>query len=187
MIAAVCLLWSVTLPAVAQRSAPTVAPLHPPDVIFLPSADEVVQAMLKLAKVTRRDVVYDLGCGDGKIVIAAARQFGARGVGIDIDPARVDEARANARTAGVADQVTFFLGDIFDETIPIRDATVVTLYLLPSLNQKLRPRLWSELAPGTRVVSNSFDMGRDWPADRTEHVGNFTIYLWTVPKRAALP
>jgi len=209
-VTAACLLCSLTLPVVAQRSSPPppppargtappprsgapapsvqpLTPLHPPDVVFLPSDDQVVQGMLKLARVTRRDIVYDLGCGDGKIVIAAAKQFGARAVGIDIDPARIEEANANARDAGVTDRVKFLLGDIFDSAVSIREATVVTLYLLPSLNQKLRPRLWSELAPGTRVVSNSFDMGRDWPADHTEHVGNFTIYLWTIPKRTALP
>ena len=203
-VAAVCLFGSVTLLVGAQRptappppsrgtppvppaSAEPLTPLHSPDVIFLPSADAVVEGMLKLAKVTKHDVVYDLGCGDGKIVVAAAKKFGARAVGIDIDPARINEATANVRAAGVENRVTLLLGDIFDEAIPIHDATVVTLYLLPSLNQRLRPRLLSELAPGTRVVSNSFDMGRDWPPDRTELVGNFTIYLWTIPKRLAVP
>jgi SAM-dependent methyltransferase len=161
----------------------TQKPVRPPDVVFIPSTDAVVDAMLRLAKVTRSDVVYDLGCGDGKIVITAAQRFGARGVGIDIDPARIADANANARAAHVSDRVRFVLGDIFDERIPIRDATVVALYLLPSLNQRLRPRLLRELRPGTRVVSNSFDMGSAWPPDRTEQVGNFTVYLWTIPPR----
>lgn len=167
-----------TLPPSQDRK-----PLRPPDVIFIPTDDAVVTGMLKLAKVTNRDVVYDLGCGDGKIVIAAAKQFGARGVGIDIDPQRIAEANANAKAAGVADRVKFIEGDIFDPKIAIGDATVVTLYLLPELNQRLRPRLWAELAPGTRVVSNSFDMGTAWPAEKTDQVGNFTIYFWTIPKR----
>jgi SAM-dependent methyltransferase len=204
-VAAVCLLSALLLPGVPQRSTPPppppsrgtptppplstqpATPLRQPDVIFLPSDEAVVDGMLKLANVRRTDIVYDLGCGDGKILIAAARKYGARAVGIDIDPQRIKEATDNVTTAGVADRVTLILGDIFDPAISIKDATVVTLYLLPSLNQRLRPRLWSDLAPGTRVVSNSFDMGRDWPADRTEHIGNFTIYLWTIPKRATLP
>lgn len=190
-IVAVCLLSTIALPAVAQRSTPppppTISPPSPlrsPDVIFLPSDDAVVDAMLKLANVRKEDVVYDLGCGDGKIVIAAAKTFGARGVGIDIDPQRIREANANAAAAGVSGRVTFILGDIFDEAVPIRDATVVTLFLLQRLNKQLRPRLLRELAPGSRVVSNSFNMGDDWPPQRTQHVNNFTIYLWTIPRRA---
>jgi ribosomal protein L11 methylase PrmA len=140
--------------------------------------------MLKLANVRKSDVVYDLGCGDGKIVIAAAKKYGARAVGIDIDPERIREANVNAAAAGVSDRVTFILGDIFDEAVPIKDATVVTLFLLQRLNKQLRPRLQRELAPGARIVSNSFDMGDEWPAQRTERINNFTIYLWTIPKRA---
>jgi precorrin-6B methylase 2 len=168
-------------PTPAAAPAPT-TPLRPPDVIFVPTRDPVVEGMLNLAGVTKDDVVYDLGSGDGKIVIAAARR-GARGVGIDINPERIKEANANAQAAGVTDRVRFILGDIFDTNVPIRDATVVTLYLLPSLNQKLRPRLWSELRPGTRVVSNAFSMGDEWPAERTETVDSSTIYFWTIPKR----
>jgi SAM-dependent methyltransferase len=168
------------LRTVRPSLGPVQKPVRPPDVVFIPSTDAVVDAMLRLAKVTRNDVVYDLGCGDGKIVIAAAGRYGAQGVGIDIDPARIAEANANARAAGVTGRVRFILGDLFDERIPIRDATVVTLYLLPALNQRLRPRLQRELRPGTRVVSNSFGMGSAWPPDRTEQVGNFTIYLWTI-------
>ena len=154
-----------------------------PDVMFLGTDPAVVSAMLALAKVTKRDVVYDLGCGDGRIVIAAAKKYGARGVGIDIDPARIVEANAAARAAGVTDRVSFHVGDIFDPAVKIGDATVVALFLLPELNRRLRPRLWNELVPGTRVVSNSFDMGADWPPAKTAQVGTFAIYLWTVPGR----
>jgi SAM-dependent methyltransferase len=199
-IVAVCLMSTIALPILAQRSTPPPpppqrgapvppqgaqpSPVRSPDVIFLPSDDAVVDAMLKMANVRKNDVVYDLGCGDGKIVIAAAKKYGARAVGIDIDPQRIREATANAAAAGVSDRVTFVLGDIFDEAVPIRDATVVTLFLLQRLNKQLRPRLLRELAPGSRVVSNSFDMGEEWPPLRTQHVNNFTIYLWTIPKRA---
>jgi SAM-dependent methyltransferase len=157
------------------------APVRTPDVIFVPSSDEVVTTMLDLAHVTSQDVVYDLGCGDGKIVIAAAKRTGAHGVGIDIDPARIAEANANARTAGVTDLVTFRVGDIFSDDVHFGDATVVTLYLLPSLNERLRPKLWRELRPGTRVVSNSFGMGEAWTPDATRQAGNYWVYLWTVP------
>jgi precorrin-6B methylase 2 len=153
-----------------------------PDVIWIPSDDHVVTAMLKLAKVTKRDVVYDLGCGDGRILIAAARQYGARGVGIEIDPALVKVARAAVRAAGVADRVTIVEGSVFDPSITIGDATVVTLFLLQSMNEKLRPRLQAELKPGARIVANSFHLGTSWPAERTEDVGTATIYLWTIRK-----
>lgn len=151
-----------------------------PDVIWVPTPDDVVTAMLKLANTGKTDVVYDLGCGDGKIVVAAAKQFGARGVGIDIDPQRVREANDAVKAAGVTDRVKIIEGNLFDPAISIRDATVVTLYLLPSLNQKLRPRLQSELRPGTRIVSNSFNMGDAWPPEKTQKVGTATIYLWTI-------
>jgi precorrin-6B methylase 2 len=151
-----------------------------PDVIWVATDDQVVTDMLKLAGVTKDDVVYDLGCGDGKIVIAAARQFGARGVGIDIDPQRVKEARAAVQAAGVGDRVTILQGNIFDPAVKIGDATVVTLYLLQSLNEKLRPRLQAELKPGTRIVSNAFHMGASWPAERTQTSRDTTIYLWTI-------
>jgi SAM-dependent methyltransferase len=167
---------------VASVAAFQQAPVRPPDVRWVPTRDEVVDGMLKLAKVTSADVVYDLGCGDGKIVIAAAKQYGARGVGIDIDPERIKEANDNAKAAGVTDKVTFILGDIFDPNVKIADATVVTLFLLPRLNLLLRPRLWKELKPGTRVVSNSFDMG-DWTPARTEQFGNFMVYFWTIPQK----
>ena len=174
------LVLSLPSVAAAQAQAPV---LRPPDVIFVATDDDVAEGMLKLANVTTSDVVYDLGSGDGKIVITAARQFGARAVGIDINPQRITEANRNAEAAGVRDRVRFILGDIFDPSVPIGDATVVTLYLLPALNQKLMPRLKQELKPGTRVVSNSFDMGSAWPAEKTAQVGNYWIYMWTIPER----
>ena len=159
-------------------------PARQPDVIFVPSPDAVVDAMLKIAKVTRTDLVYDLGCGDGKIVIAAAKQYGARGVGIDIDPQRIKEANDKAKAAGVTDKVRFVLGDIFSDDVTFNDATVVTLYLLPSLNERLRPRLWRDLKPGTRVVSNSFSMSEKWPPEKTQQIGDRWIYFWTIPQSA---
>jgi SAM-dependent methyltransferase len=166
----------------AVASAPQ-APARAPDVIFLASTDPVVEGMLTLAGVTADDVVYDLGSGDGRVVIAAA-QRGARGVGIEIDPALVAQARANAAAAGVSDRVTFIVGDIFDPAISIGDATVVTLFLLQRLNIRLMPRLKAELDPGSRVVSNSFDMGPAWPPDRTQQVDTYQLYFWTIPPRS---
>ena len=150
-----------------------------PDVIFVPTRELVIDAMLKTANVGPNDVVYDLGCGDGRIVVAAAK-LGARAVGIDIDPQRIKEANENAAKNGVAGKVDFRLGDLFEADI--REATVVTLYLLPSLNVKLRPRLMEQLRPGTRIVSHDFDMG-DWAPEQTISVDGKTVYLWTVPKR----
>ena len=168
-------LWMVA----PLAAGPPQAPARIPDAPFVPTPDIVVDGMLKLAGVTGKDVVYDLGCGDGQIVIAAAK-LGARGVGIDIDPARIAEAHDNARTAGVADRVTFILGDIFDPSIRIGEATVVTLYLWERLNEKLIPRFKSELRSGTRIVSNSFTMGPTWPPEKSERVGIHYIYFWTV-------
>jgi len=145
---------------------------------FVPTPQDVVERMLALAGVTKDDVVYDLGCGDGRIVITAAKTFGARGVGIDIDPQRIAEARANAKKAGVEKRVEFRLGDLFEADL--HEATVVTLYLLPSLNVKLMPKLRKELRKGARVVSHDFEMG-DWKPDRTVQVGNASVYLWTIP------
>ena len=172
--------WQTTPPPSQQTP-----PLRRPDVIWLPTDDAVVTAMLKLAEVKKDEVVYDLGCGDGRIVIAAAKQFGARAVGIDIDPERIKEATAAAAKAGVKDKVTFVLGDLFDPQTKISEADVVTLYLLPSLNDKLRPRLQSELKPGSRVVSNAFTM-TDWPAEKSQQVGDSTIYRWVIGKRTGL-
>ena len=152
-----------------------------PDVIFVPTPNEVVDKMFELAQVTARDVVYDLGCGDGRIVISAAQRFGARGVGIDIDPQRIAEAAANVRSAGVADKVRLIEGDLFEADIS--EATVVTLYLLTRLNVKLRPKLLRELRPGTRVVSHAFDMG-EWPPEQRAVVGATSVFLWRIPARA---
>jgi len=152
--------------------------LRRPDVPYVPTPQPVVDAMLKLAGVTSSDVVYDLGCGDGRIPITAAQKLGARGVGIDIDPKRIEEANENAKAAGVTDKVRFLNQDLFASDF--KDATVVTLYLLPSLNEKLMPKLKAELKPGTRVVSHAFDMGTSWPPDKREEVDGKSIYLWTI-------
>jgi cyclopropane fatty-acyl-phospholipid synthase-like methyltransferase len=141
--------------------------------------------MLELAKVGNNDVVYDLGCGDGRIVISAAKKYGAHGVGIDINADRIGEARANAHAAGVDGQVVFETEDVFDSDI--RNATVVAIYLLPEVNMRLRPRLLSELRPGTRVVTHSFAMG-DWKPDKEVVVDGDPVYLWTVPaKQSSMP
>ena len=153
-------------------------PVRDPDVGYVPSSPEVVNAMLTLAKVRADDIVYDLGSGDGRIVISAARDYGARGVGIDVTPRRIREAEENARLAGVQDQVEFIQGDIFVEDFS--DATVVTMYLLDELNLRLRPRLLNELKPGTRIVSNTFKMG-DWEPEAIQIVDDKFIYLWTIP------
>jgi SAM-dependent methyltransferase len=161
------------LPAASRQK-----PLRKPDVRYEPSSPAIVAEMLRLGGVKKGDVLYDLGCGDGRIVIAAAKEFGTRGVGIDIDPERIAEAEANARAAGVAGLVTFRTEDLFETEI--RKATVVTLYLWPWINLKLRPRLLAELRPGTRIVSHYHDMG-DWPPEKQIEVEGHPIYLWTVP------
>jgi ribosomal protein L11 methylase PrmA len=148
---------------------------------YVPSAHDVVDRMLALAGVTSKDVVYDLGSGDGRIPIAAARRYGARGVGLDIDPERIRESRANAKAAGVEHLVEFREQDVL--TADLSGATVVTLYLLSSANATLRPILTRQLKPGTRIVSHAFSMGPDWPAEKvdrfTDAEGNeVTLYLW---------
>lgn len=150
------------------------------DVPYVPTPEAVVDAMLEVAKVGKDDVLYDLGSGDGRIVITAAEKFGTRGVGIDIDPERVQEAQANARKAGVTDRTKFIQQDLFKADFS--EATVVTLYLLPSVNLKLRPLLFKQLKPGTRVVSNTFDMD-DWKPEKTLKVGNNTVYYWVIPEK----
>ena len=152
--------------------------LRDPDVRFEPTPHPVVHAMLDLAKVSERDLVYDLGSGDGRIPIAAARDFGSRAVGIDIDPKLVARANANARAAGVADRVTFRNEDMFEADFS--DATVVTLFLYPDVNLKLRPKLLQTLRPGTRVVSHMHTMG-DWRPQATIRMQGRAIYLWIVP------
>lgn len=164
-----------------QAADPKVeAPARQPDVVFVPTPHEVVDAMLKLAEVRDGDILYDLGSGDGRIPIAAAKKFKVRAVGIDIDPQRIREANANARAAGVTDEVAFRQEDLFQADFS--DATVVTLYLLDSLNEKLRPKLLKELKPGTRIVSHVFRMG-DWEPEQTQQAGGSTIYRWTIPQR----
>jgi tRNA G37 N-methylase Trm5 len=152
------------------------------DVPYVPTPQVVVDEMLKLASVTDKDVVYDLGSGDGRIVITAAKKYGARGVGVDIDPERVKEANANALLAGVTGRVKFIEQDLFQTDL--KDASVVTLYLLPAVNIKLRPKLWRELKPGTRVVSHRFDMG-DWKPEKTVEIEGSKIYYWTIPAKAS--
>ena len=161
-------------------SAQTAARTQAPDVIYVPTPYEVVDEMLKLAGVKKGDVLYDLGSGDGRIPITAAKKFGIRAVGIDIDPQRVEEAKENARKNGVTNLVQFRQEDLFRANF--REATVVTLYLLPDLNVKLRPKLLAELRPGSRIISHQFDMGTWKPEKRVELNGR-TIYLWTVPPR----
>jgi SAM-dependent methyltransferase len=148
------------------------------DVPYVPTPQPIVDKMLELAQVGRNDVLFDLGCGDGRIVITAAREHGARGTGIDIDPKRIEEARENAKAAGVENKVNFRVGDLFKTDFS--KATVVTLYLLPDINRKLRPQLWRQLKVGTRVVSHDFDMGEEWPPEEIEKVGGKTLYLWTI-------
>jgi precorrin-6B methylase 2 len=175
------LIFSISL-AAAQTSRP--------EVPYVPTAEEAVQAMLKLADVKNTDVVYDLGCGDGRIVIAAAKIYGSHGVGIDINPQRIHEAKENAKKAGVEDLVRFEENDLFKANI--HEASVVTLFLLQKVNVRLRPKLLKELKPGTRIVSNTFDMG-DWKPDKEEtlksddsdYSGGLShkFFLWIVPQR----
>ena len=157
-----------------------------PDVQYVPTPNNVVAEMLRLTAVTKKDVVYDLGCGDGRLVIAAAKRYGARGVGIDIDPQRINESRANARQAGVTNRVQFLQQDLFEADI--HEATVVTLYLLPKLNVQLRPKLLRDLRPGTRVVSHDFDMA-EWQPDRVVRVKGesrqHSVYYWVIPADVA--
>lgn len=150
------------------------------DVPYVPTRQNVVEAMLNLAKVTKDDVVYDLGCGDGRIVITSAKLYGTTGVGVDIDPERIKEANENAKTENVTEKVTFIEGDLFKQDFS--KATVVTLYLLPEVNERLRPILLKQLKPGTRIVSHAFRMG-NWKPEQEITVDNTMLYLWTVPKK----
>ena len=172
--AAVLVLLLVAAPAGAQPFKGT----KQPDVRFVPSPDSVVDAMLELARVNAADVVYDLGSGDGRIPIAAAKRYGAFGVGIEIDAGLNRQALDHAKKAGVADRVRFFTQDLFEADIS--EATVVTLFLLPRLNQELMPRLKQQLRPGTRIVSHQFDMGERWPPEQSQDVNGLMIYLWTI-------
>jgi SAM-dependent methyltransferase len=171
--------------ALAQKAGPS----REPDVPYIPTTEIAVKAMLELAAVTSSDVVYDLGCGDGRIVIAAAKSYGARGVGIDIDPMLIRDAKKNARQAGVEKRVKFREQDLF--LANFREATVVTLFLLPAINKRLLPQL-EALKPGTRIVSNTFEIGgwkpvreivvKDDPAD-DYYFGSHRLFLWIVPER----
>jgi len=179
----------LALLSAAWLAAQDAKPRREPDVVYVPTTEPAVQAMLKLAGVKKTDVVYDLGCGDGRIVIAAAKEYGAHGVGIDINPVRISEAKENAKKAGVEHLVRFEENDLFEADI--HEATVVTLFLLPTLNVKLRPKLMADLKPGTRIVSNTFDMG-DWKAEKETALEDSDgedsylsrkFFLWTVPPR----
>jgi tRNA G37 N-methylase Trm5 len=151
------------------------------EVPYVPTPNNVVEEMLKVANVGKDDVVYDLGCGDGRIVITAAQKYGARGVGVDINPDRIKESNENARKAGVTDRVKFLQQDLFETDL--REATVVTLYLLPDVNRRLRPKMFRELKPGTRIVSHAFDMG-EWNPEKVIKVSGAdrerTIYYWVI-------
>ena len=165
-----------------ERAVAAVARQQKPlDVIYVPTPESVVKAMLTTAKVAAGDVVFDLGSGDGRIPIAAVKDFGAaRGVGIELDPARIAEARVNAEAAGVGDRVTFLQQDLF--TADLSAATVIAMYLLPSINEKLAPT-FRALKPGTRIVSHNYDMGKAWKPAKSFVVENHVVHFWTVPKR----
>jgi tRNA G37 N-methylase Trm5 len=166
------------LDAVTASQAPAQKPL---DVIYVPTPAEVVRQMLVTAKVGRGDVVFDLGSGDGRIPITAVKEFGAaRGVGIELDPQRIREARANAAAAGVGDRVVFLEQDLFESELS--EATVVAMYLLPQINVRLQPKLRS-LKPGTRIVSHNYDMGPAWKPAKSFVVDNSLVHFWTVPRR----
>ncbi len=170
----------LTITQIAQAQTEVQISQRKPDVVYVPTPQEVVDEMLKLAQVTKDDLIYDLGSGDGRIPITAAQRHGTRGIGIDINPQRIREANENAREAGVTDRVEFLQQDLFESDIS--EATVVTLYLLPELNLRLRPQLFEQLRPGTRIVSHDFDMG-DWEPDRVVATNEgSTIYLWVVPE-----
>ena len=171
---AVAFATSIAAPSGAQEP-------RSPDVHFVPTPHEVVSAMLEVAQVQKSDVLYDLGSGDGRIVIAAAKKHGTRGTGIDLDPARIEESRTAARKAGVTDKVEFRQADLFETDL--RKASVVTLYLLPTLNVKLRPKLYQELRPGSRIVSHAFDMG-DWKPDSTFMASTSAVFYWVMPANA---
>ena len=164
------------LPAAQAAATPAQEGLRQPDVIYVPTRQTVVDAMLNVANVKAGDVLYDLGCGDGRIPVSAAK-LGARAVCIDIDPRRIAEANENVKKNSVGDRVRVLNQDLF--TTDISEASVVSLYLLPSLNLKLRPTLWRTLKPGTRIVSHDFDMG-DWKPEQTLNVDGATVYYWTI-------
>jgi SAM-dependent methyltransferase len=183
-----CSYLIVAMLSFTVAAAQTAPPRSNLDVPYVPTTPAGVEAMLKLADVNKTDLVYDLGCGDGRIVIAAAKSFGAHGVGIDIDPVRINEAKENARKAGVENLVRFEQSDLFKADF--HEASVVTLFLLASVNLKLRPMLLQQLKPGSRIVSNTFEMG-DWKPDKEVTLGDpseeyelsHKLFLWRVPPR----
>ena len=180
-LAAVCLLMLVAVQAPVIPASASPAPIKQSLAPYVPTPEDVVERMLRLASTTKEDVVFDLGSGDGRIPIAAAKVFGARGVGIDIDPRRIEESRANAKAAGVGHLVEFRLGDALKADVST--ATVVTLYMLGSGNAALRPVLTKQLRPGARIVSHAFSMGPSWPAETVDHFvsargDEVTLYLW---------
>lgn len=168
--------------AVVCPTADGQVPARTPDILFVPTLYSVADEMLKMAQVTTADFVYDLGSGDGRVLILAAQKYGARGVGIELDPKLVELSRQIAREGEVADKVTFIEGDLF--TSDISQATVVTLYLSPTVNKRLEPKLRQELRPGTRIVSHQFRIG-DWPPDKSARAedDNTDLFLWIVPPR----
>ena len=168
---------TLLLPAPSVLAQPAASP-QSLDVPYVPTPQEVVERMLQMAKVGKNDVLFDLGCGDGRIVVTAAKAHGARGTGIDLDPERIREARKNAEQAGVASKVNFKVADLFETDVSA--ASVVTLYLLPNVNTRLRPQLWKQLKVGSRVVSHAFDMGPEWPPEKTDSVDGRSIYYWTI-------
>jgi len=178
-----CLSLLLITSAAPVQAAESSSTKHKPDVWYVATSAEIVDRMVDVARVHPGDVVYDLGCGDGRMVIAAAKKFGTRGVGVDIDPDLIRVARANAKAQGVDDLVTFKVQDLFESDL--REATVVMMYLLPSVNLRLKPKLFAELRPGARVVSHNWDMGPTWPPDRAVHLGHEEIYLWVMPEPAA--
>lgn len=183
------LLWALALPPAASHAAcppaqrspePTPAQLSEGEALYLPTPQHVVDAMLRMARVGRGDVLYDLGSGDGRIPITAAQRYGVRAVGIELDGRKIAEARCNASEHAVARLVEFRQEDLFKADF--REATVITLFLFPEMNLRLRSRLLAELAPGTRIVSHRFDLG-DWPPERRADVDGHAIFMWTVPSR----
>ena len=186
LLALAVMIVAVGLPGATSAFAQTAAPSRRPDVIYVPTPEPVVEAMLQVANVTKSDVVYDLGCGDGRIPVTAARKYGARGFCFDIDPERIKEANENVAKNNVGNLVKVVHGDLFEQDLS--GASVITLYLLPSLNVKLMPKLMKECKPGTRIVSHAFDMG-DWKPERTFDIAGSTVHVWRVREedKAGMP
>ena len=180
LLALAVIVFAAGLPGATSAFAQTAAPARRPDVIFVPTPEAVVEAMLQVAGVTKSDVLYDLGCGNGIIPITAAKKYGTRAVCVDIDPVRIKEINENVAKNSVGNLVRVVEGDLFEQDLS--PASVVTLYLLPSLNVKLMPKLMKELKPGTRVVSHAFDMG-DWKPEKELDVDGRKVYMWTIPKK----